>query len=188
MIEVPIPNDIKGAIKIRFENLGGGNHSAEFLAVVNQMNAMATFQVKLISYVIKDSEKISGNYQIDLSWSPENMAVNDQIKFEFTINGKNTGRTVQESEYEFVILQNGSELYHKPGRTQDEHDFVNYTFGSGQEDPKILRLENIGNSKESAEITFVVTPEFPYGLIPIMFAGILMVMFLSKNPSNKIRQ
>lgn len=175
VIEVPIPNDVSGPIKIRFENLGGQNRMAEFLAAVNKASDL-NMSIKLTSFVMQDGQKLAGNYQVDLSWSPGNMPINDQIKFEFEIKDKNSNPV--ESEYDFVILQNGTELYHKSGVAKYGYDSATYTFAGGHEGPAILRIENIGISKESVELAFVVTPEFPLALISFVLATVMAAVLI----------
>lgn len=181
-ISVPIPNDLSGPIKIRFENIGGQNRTAEFLAAVNKAGEL-NMPIKLRSFVVQDGQKLAGNYQVDLSWSPQNMPINDPVRFEFELKDKNTNPV--ESEYDFIILQNGTKLYHKSGTARYGYDAATYTFAGSNEGPAILRIENIGATKETVELPIVVTPEFHSSLIILVVAAMIIGMVM---PGYKIKK
>ena len=182
IIDVPMPLDVTGPVKIKFENLGASNRTTEFLSVINRVeHGGSVLPIKLPSFVGQGVNKIPGEYEVELAWSPQNISIDNQTEFVFEIKNKSNGKAVAQSKYDFVILQKGNELYRKSGIAQAGNDAVNYFFSSDQDGPAVLRIENINNSGESAEVTLVVTPEFPALLIPIMLVGILLVIIIAKN-------
>ena len=182
IIDVPMPLDVTGPIKIKFENLESSNRTAEFIAVINkEQQGRYALPIKLPSFVGQGNNRLPGEYEVDLAWSPQNISIDNKTEFIFEIKNKSSDKTVPQSKYDFILLQNGNELYRKSGVAQAGNDVVNYLFSSDQDGPAVLRIENINNSGESVEVTLVVTPEFPAVLIPIMFVGILFVIIISKN-------
>ncbi|HSB56425.1 MAG TPA: hypothetical protein VLD38_01255 [Nitrosopumilaceae archaeon] len=180
-IEVPIPNDSIGPITIAFENLSGNSFAGvEFTSVVTKPNTSHAFPIKLTSFSIQDGKKVQGRYDVDLTWFPSTIQIGEQTEFVFTIKDKNTGRVAPQSAYDFVILQKGKEVFRKSGIAPAGGDYVDYTFSNGQDGSTTLRIENINNSGETVEIPFVVTPEFPLGLLSIITIGFLGPIIFSR--------
>ena len=93
-----------------------------------------------------------------------------------------TGYPVPQAEYDFVILsEDGSELFRTAGLAKAGGSFENFEFDEQDLGNIILRIENIDQTNEFAEITTTVTPEF--GAIPILILSIALIgiIFASKN-------
>jgi hypothetical protein len=182
VIDVIIPQNITGPITIKFENMGDNSYaSAEFLAVADRAITPApTFPVKLSSFSTQSDSKIAGKYDVDLTWFPSTIQIDQQTEFVFTIKDKNTGNAISQSSYDFVIMQKGNEVFRKSGMAAAGGDYIDYTFSNGQDGPTMLRIENINNSGELVEVPIVVTPEFPIGLVYIIMSGFLAGIVLSR--------
>lgn len=174
-VTVPIPKDVSGPITIRLENIGGNDPAdVEFLTSVEKPAVMApTFPLKLTSS-LANSE---GSYNIDLTWFPSSISTNEQTEFVVTIKDKED-RPIPQSSFDFVILQNGGEIFRQKASAPAGGTYVDYTFLKEQEGPTTLRIENINHSSETVELTVVVTPEFPAGASIAMALGIGIIVLI----------
>ena len=181
-IDVPIPVDSVGPIVMAFENLSGNSFAGvEFTSTVTKPPINPAFPVKLPSSLTLGESKMPGKYVVDLTWFPSNIVVDQQTEFVFTIKDKETGLPVPNSMYDFVILQKGTEVYRKQGTALAGGDYIDYNFPKGQAGPTTVRIENINNSGEVSEVSFVITPEFPLGLFSVIIIGFLsMIIFTRK--------
>lgn len=172
-----LPEGISGPVQIRFDNIGGNAYaSAEFPLSVYGKAQSREFPIRLFSYSSTDAAKTPGPYQVDLTWFPTNLQIDEDSEFVFTIRNVGTGDPVPDTPYRFSILQDGKEIFGKSGHTSSGGDYVDYAFAKGQEGSYQIRIENIGNSSQLVETTVTVTPEFPTGLL-IALAGSFAVFF-----------
>ena len=186
-IDVQIPSGSGGPIIIAFENLGGNSFAGtEFTSVVKKTTSQV-FPITLSSFFIQDGLKKSGNYDVDLTWFPSTLQVEEEAEFVFTIKDKNTGIVIPRSSYDFVILQDKEEIFRRSGIAPAGGDFVDYTFSNDQIGSATIRIENINNSGETVEIPIVVTPEFPFGLLLVFTFGFMgLIIFFRLNITRKI--
>lgn len=112
----------------------------------------------------------SEDFQVDLSWDPVEIEPDQKTNFIFTIRDGATGEPMRNSEYTFVILQNGQEIHRASGQAQVGGYFESYEFAQEQTGPTIIRFENIRNTGQETEFGLVVVPEF---------GGIVMVALAS---------
>ncbi|TBR12153.1 MAG: hypothetical protein EPO62_00495 [Candidatus Nitrosotenuis sp.] len=162
-IQTKMPNDVTGPITLRFDNVGGSSYAtADFPLSVNiPKKPTQTFPISLFSFSNQNGSKATGKYQVDLTWFPTNLQIDESSEFVFTIKDISTGEAAANTSYEFIILQNGDEILRKPGFTSSGGDYVDYSFASGQEGSYLLRIEKIAGSDQLVEIPITVTPEFP---------------------------
>lgn len=102
----------------------------------------------------------TGNLQVDMIWEPEEILPGQETKFIFTIRDANTGETMRNSGYDFVLVQNGVEIHRSSGVATVGGDFQGYVFAEGQSGPATARIENIRDTGQYVEFSFVVVPEF----------------------------
>ena len=135
-----------------------------------------------ITFRLSTSEKIafpleaytkSEDFKINLSWDPLEIEPDVDTNFIFTIRDGRTNEPLRSSEYTFVIIQNGNELYRTTGLAQVGGDYEKFTFNEDQTGPTIIKFENIRNTGQETEFGFVVIPEF--GVITIMILGIALI-------------
>lgn len=115
----------------------------------------------------------SEDFQVDLSWDPIDIQPGEKTNFIFTIRNGATGEPMRNSDYTFVIIQNGKEIHQTTGVAQVGGDFEEYTFGEDQSGPTIIRFENIRNSGQETEFGIVVAPEF--GALAFLILGISLI-------------
>ncbi|HWP78242.1 MAG TPA: peptidase [Candidatus Nitrosotenuis sp.] len=109
--------------------------------------------------------------QVDLSWDPRVIEPNKKTKFIYTFRDAKTGDLIRNTSYDFVILQNGKELYKKSANAQIGSDFADYTFTESQKGPTSIRFENIGGTGKQTEFVITVVPEFgQLALVVLSFA------------------
>lgn len=174
-----------GPIIISIENINGEKlSSVDYVAVVSAQDTK-TFPIRIPS-VTQDGSQ--GNYFVDLTWIPENLQPGE-AEFIFTIYDKNL-QPVPKAEYNFILFQNGQQIYKKSSVAQAGGSFEDMTFFENNKGSVVLRIENINQSDEYVEIPIVVTPEFPLGLFlvfGVMFSVVVMVSRLNNKTGQILR-
>ena len=121
--------------------------------------------------------------QVDLSWDPLVIEPGKNTKFIFTFRNANTGDLLRNTPYDFVISQNGKELYKKSGNAQIGSDFVDYVFSESQKGQTSIRFENLQGTDRSTEFAITVVPEFGQLALVVMSIAIASSLIIG----NKIR-
>jgi len=127
----------------------------------------------------------SEDFQVNLSWDPIEIAPGQNTNFVFTIRDGKTGEPLRNSDYTFVIIQNGKEIHKVTGTAQVGGEFERYEFAEDQTGPTIIRFENIRNTGQETEFGMVVAPEFGVIAIVILFSALFTVVLASKNRLSK---
>lgn len=127
----------------------------------------------------------SEDFQVDLSWDPVNIQPDTNTKFVFTIRDGATGEPLRNSDYTFLIIQNGNTIYQTSGTAQVGGDFEEYTFTEKQTGPTIIKFENIRNTGQETEFGIVVAPEFGAIIFLILAVSIIGMIFVTKRSSIK---
>ncbi len=115
----------------------------------------------------------SEDYELNLSWDPVVIEPGISTNFVFTIRDGQTREPLRNSEYTFVILQNGDEIHRTTGTAQIGGYFEKFTFAENQTGPVTIKFENIRNTGQETEFGIVVVPEF--GTVTMMILGIALV-------------
>jgi predicted secreted protein with PEFG-CTERM motif len=95
---------------------------------------------------------------------------------------------LRNSDYTFVILQGGKEIYRTTGIAQIGGDSEDYYFTEDQTGPTIIRFENIRNTGQETEFGFVVAPEFGSVATLILVVSIMAIIILSKKTSFTLKK
>ena len=147
-----------------------------------------------ITFTLSRSENIafpltaftrSEDFQVNLSWDPIEIAPGQNTNFVFTIRDGKTGEPLRNSDYTFVIIQNGKEIHRITGTAQVGGEFERYEFAEDQTGTTIIRFENIKNTGQETEFGMVVAPEFGVIAIVILFSALFVVVLASKNCLSK---
>ncbi len=147
-----------------------------------------------ITFALSRSEDISfpltsftksEDFQVNLSWDPLEIAPGQNTNFIFTIRDGKTGEPLRNSDYTFVIIQNGKEIHRTTGIAQVGGEFERYEFAEDQTGPTIIRFENIRNTGQETDFGIVVAPEFGTITIMILFSTLLVVVLASRNNFSK---
>jgi len=127
----------------------------------------------------------SEDFQVNLSWDPIEIAPGQNTNFIFTIRDGKTGEPLRNSDYTFVIIQNGKEIHRITGTAQVGGEFERYEFAEDQTGPTIIRFDNIRNTGQETDFGIVVAPEFGAITIMILFSTLLVVILASRNHFSK---
>ena len=127
----------------------------------------------------------SEDFQVNLSWDPIEIAPGQNTNFIFTIRDGKTGEPLRNSDYTFVIIQNGKEIHRITGTAQVGGEFERYEFVEDQTGPTIIRFENIRNTGQETDFGIVVVPEFGTVAMMILFSTLLVVVLASRNRFSK---
>jgi len=172
-----------GPIIVLIENMNGNNlATVDFVTVVKPADEdKPKFPIRILSNMEDGSGDIrDGGYNVDITWVPAKIGIDEESEFIITIYDKETGLPVPQAEYDFVLLQNSQEVYRKSGVAQAGGSFENYKFSKNQVGQITIRIDNINNSGEFAEIPISVTPEFPFSSLIVLSVIFTAVIALSK--------
>ena len=122
----------------------------------------------------------SEDFKINLSWDPIDVEPGVDTNFIFTIRDGRTNDPLRNSDYTFVIIQNGKEIHRASGIAQVGGEFEKFTFDEGQTGPTIIKFENIRNTGQETEFALVVVPEFGSIAILILVISIISIIFATR--------
>lgn len=158
-------------------------------SIKNQLNQQRITDLDKISFRLTASESINfpltaltrdEQFQVDLSWDPLEIEPDTPIKFVFTIRDGATGEPLRNSSYDFVVLQEGKEIYRNRSVAIVGGSFETVTFTESQTGPTIIRFENIRDSGQSTEFGMVVVPEFSLFVMMIMILSLGVATLFSR--------
>ena len=127
----------------------------------------------------------SEDFQVNLSWDPIQIELGTATNFIFTIRDGATGSPLRNSDYTFVIIQNGNEIYRTSGTAQVGGEFEKFTFTEDQTGPTTIKFENIRNTGQETEFGIVVAPEFGTIALFILVISIASIIFVTRRNSFK---
>jgi plastocyanin len=86
-------------------------------------------------------------YDVDLAWNPNVLLTGQQTSFIMDFSDPATNKRHHLLPYDFVVFQNGKELYRKSSLSQAGSDVQELIFT--RPGPVNIRVENVGENKES---------------------------------------
>jgi len=125
----------------------------------------------------------SEDFQLNLAWDPLIIEPGISTNFVFTIRDGQTAEPLRNSDYTFIIIQNGNEIYRTSGTALIGGDFEKFTFSEDQTGPTIIKFENIRNTGQETEFGIVVVPEFGTITLLILITSITAVIFVTRRNS-----
>lgn len=79
--------------------------------------------------------------EVDLTWEPPVIKTHEGVKFIYQFYNRATNTNLAKMKYDFVLIQNGKEIYRDIGLTQIGGDYRNFAFDNFG--PVIIRFEGI---------------------------------------------
>lgn len=79
--------------------------------------------------------------EVNLTWDPPIIKTHEKIQFVYQFYDPLTNSNLANMQYNFVILQNGKEIFHDSGKNQIGGDYRNFVFD--KEGSIIIRIEGI---------------------------------------------
>jgi predicted secreted protein with PEFG-CTERM motif len=128
----------------------------------------------------------SEDFKVNLSWEPMNVEPGVDTNFIFTIRDGRTNEPLRNSDYTFVLIQNGKEIHRVSGTAQVGGEFEKFTFGEDQTGPTIIKFENIRNTGQETEFALVVVPEFGTIVLFVLVISITSIIFVTRKNSLNI--
>ncbi len=128
----------------------------------------------------------SEDFQLNLSWDPLEIEPGVDTNFVFTIRDGATGEPLRNSDYTFVIIQNGKEIHRASGTAQVGGDFEKFTFAEDQTGPMMIKFENIRNTGQETAFGIVVTPEFGTIALLVFVTSVTGMILAAKRSSFSI--
>jgi plastocyanin len=98
-----------------------------------------------------------GKIEVNLTWEPHVIKTHELIKFIYQFYDPATNSNLAKMRYDFVIFQNGKELYRGEGVNEIGGDYRNFVFD--ESGSIIIRFENIVSSSFLAEESVTVGGE-----------------------------
>ena len=128
----------------------------------------------------------SEDFKVNLSWDPLDVEPGIDTNFIFTIRDGRTNEPLRNSDYTFVLVQNGKEIHRVSGTAQVGGEFEKFTFGEDQTGPTIIKFENIRNTGQETEFALVVVPEFGSVALLVLVISIMSIIFVTRKSSLNI--
>jgi len=128
----------------------------------------------------------SEDFKLNLAWDPIEIEPGIPTNFVFTIRDGQTDEPLRNSDYTFVIIQNGKEIHRTSGTAKIGGDFEKFTFTEDQTGPMIIKFENIRNTGQETEFGIVVAPEFGTVTLIILVTSIVGMIFVTKRNSFRL--
>ncbi len=125
----------------------------------------------------------NAQYKVSLSWDPPNLVSGSKTKFSFDFRDTYliTNKTVPVS-YEFSVLQNDRVILNHNSTTGQSGlpgDTIDALIPDDVSGPIRIKFDNLGGNRYAdAEFLSVVVPEFPVGLLPVLFVALVTMMVL----------
>ena len=95
------------------------------------------------------------NIEVDLSWDPPVIKTHEKIQFVYQFYDPQTNSNLAEMKYNFVIFQNGQEIFRDKGLSQIGGDYRNFVFSDSGS--IIVRIEGIQSPSIFAEESVTVS-------------------------------
>ncbi len=170
-------SDNIGTVKLNMFDIEGNSLShVNFLVVVNPQD-IAKFPIKLES--ISELNPDGGKYAVDLTWLPNTLELG-KSEFIMSFYHKDTGLTVGDVTYDFVLIQNGTEIHRNSGVANGGETFENFVFVEKEVGDVTIRIEKIAGTDEYVEITVNVVPEFDLLVMLVLVVAFVIVVIVSK--------
>jgi len=149
--------------------------------IVYTLSTSKNIELPLIAYTKSE------DFKVNLAWDPLEIEPGTNTNFVFTIRDGQTNEPLRNSDYTFVIIQNGKEIHRTSGTAQIGGDFEKFTFADDQTGPMIIKFENIRNTGQETEFRIVVAPEFGTVVLIVLVTSITAVIFVSRRNSFRFR-
>jgi plastocyanin len=95
------------------------------------------------------------NIEVNLSWDPQVIKTHEKIQFVYQFYDPQTNSNLAEMKYNFIIFQNGKEIFRDEGLSQIGGDYRNYVFSDSGS--IIVRIEGIHSPSIFAEESVTVS-------------------------------
>ncbi|MGQ0606368.1 MAG: hypothetical protein ACT4OD_05395 [Candidatus Nitrosotenuis sp.] len=117
-------------------------------------------------------------YKVNLSWNLPQIVSGSTIQFSFDIQeGYVISNKTISTDYEFSIMQQNKEIFKTKGITPlSGKNTVDVSIPKEFVGPITIKFDNIGNSGQGAEMTIVVTPEFPIAPIVMIMSFVVLIL------------
>ena len=89
------------------------------------------------------------NIEVDLSWDPPVIRTHEKVQFVYQFYDPQTNSNLAKMQYNFIIFQNGKEIFRDEGLNQIGGDYRNFVFSNSGS--IIIRIEGIKSSSLLAE-------------------------------------
>ena len=146
--------------------------------IVFELTPSENIELPLIAYTKSE------DFKVNLAWDPVMIEPGTSTNFVFTIRDGLTDEPLRNSDYDFLIIQNGKEVHRTSGTAQIGGDFEKFTFAEDQTGPTIIKFENIRNTGQETEFGIVVAPEF--GTIAMLILAIALISVIGFSTKSKI--
>ena len=142
--------------------------------IVFTLSTSENIELPLVAYTKSE------DFKLNLSWDPLIIEPGINTNFVFTIRDGKTSEPLRNSDYTFIIIQNGKEIHRTSGTAQIGGDFEKFTFAEDQTGPMIIKFENIRNTGQETEFRIVVVPEFGIITLLILVTSIIGMIFVTR--------
>ena len=112
-----------------------------------------------------------GLIELDITWEPNVIKTNEKISFIYQTYDPKTNSNLDKMKYDFILIQNGKEIFRDDGLTGIGGDYRNYIFEKAG--PIEIRFENIQSGGTSGIESTARLPASDLSLRNIIFSAMV---------------
>ncbi len=176
-IQFRFPPENIGTVTLNMFDIEGYPLSNVSFLVVVKPQENTLFPITLES--TSESNPDDGSYTVDLTWFPNVLGLGES-EFIMTFYEKDTGNTIRNATYDFVLIKDDEEIHRKPGIANSGGTFENFVFVEQETGDLTVKIEKIAGTDEYVEIPINVTPEFPAGVLAMFGILVISIIIVSK--------
>ncbi|MGD8708320.1 MAG: peptidase [Nitrosopumilaceae archaeon] len=166
-----------GSVNLVLSNIGGNSlATANFIFVIYPEDTIPDFPLTFQSMYESNGEIVEGNFDVDVTWFPSSIEPGES-EFVLTFYQTGTKIPVKNTTFDFILIQNNSQIFKTEGLAKSGGTFENYVFDENELGDVTVRIENIAGTEEFVEIPIVVTPEFPTVFLIFIISMMMLVLF-----------
>lgn len=114
------------------------------------------------------ADTIDGLIELDLTWEPNVIMTHEKTSFIYQTYDSQTNSNLDKMKYDFIIIQNGQEVFRDKGLTGIGGDYRNFIFE--KPGPVEIRFENIESGGTSGKESFARLPMTDPSLRTVVFS------------------
>lgn len=145
----------------------------------NDPNTVFTLETRTIPVFPLDTLTNKQKFKVQLSWNPAIIEPGQRVNFIFDIRNPLNDETITNAYYEFVLINDGREIYRNAKTAVIGAEVEQFTFSEEHAGNILVRFENINHTEEFTEYLITVVPEFQIGLVVLLIAVMFGVVILA---------
>ncbi|MEJ2259207.1 MAG: peptidase, partial [Nitrosopumilaceae archaeon] len=135
-----------GSVNLVLSNIGGNSlATANFIFVIYPEHTIPDFPLTFQSMYESNGELVEGNFDVDVTWFPSSIEPGES-EFVLTFYQTGTKIPVKNTTFDFILIQNNSQIFKTEGLAKSGGTFENYVFDENELGDVTVRIENIAGT------------------------------------------